>query len=120
MEGVIPRYEKKPGFSYALAGLDLPILMIGKASLEDTARARVTTALLGALEIRAKTGKLPDSIEPVPHNWIDPYTDAPLKLRKSGDTIVIYSLGRDGIDSHGASSHRDRKSDDVVARFPPQ
>lgn len=90
---------------------------VGRAQAE----LATTRALIGALIIRAKTGKLPMSIGEIPGDHIDPFSKKPLVLKRSGSSIRIYSIGLNKRDDGGLVPHEVAgvESDDIVAADPP-
>ncbi|MFO0879020.1 MAG: hypothetical protein U0840_16880 [Gemmataceae bacterium] len=88
------------------------MLMPSMMQMEDAmrrmkAQVRCMDALVGAERYRVQTGKWPESLEAIPKALlpqapIDPYDGKPLRLRRTADGIVVYSVGKDGVDQGGA------------------
>ena len=95
----------------------------GDAVVECQAKQRVTLALVQALLIKARTGRLPTRIEEIPGQWIDPFDDKPLRVKTAGNSIRIYSVSRNLRDDGGVDRRElkgpDKKDFDTVAAYPP-
>jgi len=94
---------------------------IGEEIRKTDAWRETAKALISALEVRARTGKMPTSIAEVPGSWIDPFDGKPLRLWTDGATIRIYSLGSNLKDYKGLNAMRSGKSDstNIGAVYPP-
>jgi hypothetical protein len=88
------------------------------SSLETTYRADarnlVAYTALAMHRYRAEHGKFPDTLEALTPTTIaivpsDPYIEQPLKLAKSDRGWVVYSVGPDRADNHGAPPGTDQK-----------
>lgn len=77
----------------------------------EQARVRCAIGMAKALIFRAKSGELPSSLDQFAPGLIDPFTDKPLRYLRTLDGFRIYSLGKDQVDDHGATSG-ERKVDD--------
>jgi hypothetical protein len=87
------------------------LLMPSMLQMEDAMRrlkasVRCMEALVGAERYRMQTGKWPESLEAIPRTLLaqvptDPYDGKPLRLRRTADGIVVYSVGKDGVDQGG-------------------
>ena len=91
----------------------LPLLLVPALPSTGTADARYqaylgTTALLVAFERhRRKTGSWPETIEAIdpsilPQAPIDSFSGKPFRMDRREGRIVIYSIGPNGVDEHGA------------------
>jgi hypothetical protein len=94
---------------------------ISAEPLRAGAERQTTGALLSALELRAKIGRMLDKASEIPGSWKDPYNNQPLRIKVKGDSIRVYSVGPDlkdhgGIDASEASV---RNKADIVAAYPP-
>ncbi len=89
----------------------------------EQALDRCTNALVQALEIHARTGSYPKTIQDIPGTWVDPFNKGPLKLKLTSQGIRIYSIGPDLKDDGGISQNETpmfaQKGWDVVASYPP-
>ena len=95
----------------------------GVVVVELQAREICTAAVLEGLLIRSKTGHFPMSLQEMPGTWIDPFTKVPLRLRVSGETFRVYSVGQDlhddgGVDPMEREEHKYEHKDVAVA-YPP-
>ncbi len=107
----------------------LPVFsQAGVAVVRSQAEQETTEALLEAVEIQIKTGKLPTSIDQIPGTWIDPFDKKPLKLAMVGNSLRIYSVGNNLKDFGGQapSEVKGRSTDDIfsddqniIAAYPP-
>lgn len=87
-----------------------------------SARRMTTLWMIRALAIQAKTGVFPKTVEEVPGDWTDPFSGNPLRLVKNENSIRIYSIGADRIDSGGyrfSESKPTTNHDDIVTSYPP-
>ncbi len=108
----------------------LPLLLVpavtsaGNAFHRGQAELGATAILLAAERQRRRTGKWPASIEAIDRSIlrelpVDPFSGKPFHLEYRGGELVIYSIGPNGKDEHGAF---DRKRslqggpDDIGAR----
>lgn len=93
-----------------------------KPVFEVLAKRRAVQALLHCLLFRIENGRYPATRNEIAANWIDPFTNRPLILKRAGSDVCVYSVGRDKVDSGGIHYSRDwpRKSgDDVSASCRP-
>jgi hypothetical protein len=100
----------------------LPLLAeSGAAFVKLEANWAATRALLWVLTEEAK-GRKPAAIDAA---FIDPFTSQPLRLRRQGNSVRVYSLGPDKRDDHGLDRSelperdRDVKTWDIAAANPP-
>ena len=57
---------------------------------------------------RRKTGSLPDTLPDVDgQTLLDPFDGKPMKFKRDGDALLIYSVGEDGQDNGGAIDRAD-------------
>jgi hypothetical protein len=81
-------------------------------------------ALLAALLMRARTGKIPASIRDIPGDWVDPFDGKPLRVRQTGPWFRVYSVGPNLKDDGGVfkTELKDRQSTayDIGAAFEPE
>lgn len=91
----------------------LPLLMMPHVSASHSAHSRyranlgATAILLAAERHRRKTGDWPTAIDAItpdllPTRPVDPYSGQPFRLERRDGQIVIYSVGPNLIDEHGA------------------
>jgi|GEM_PF-1737837 len=93
------------------------------------ARRNATRALIAALLIRLKTGKMPTRIEDIPGQWIDPFNGKSLRIAVIGNTTRIYSIGLNMTNDGGrlpsdekhplANLKPQSQPDDIVVSYPP-
>lgn len=113
------RWENKRGWSASLAPMVLSTLEgTGNSIVQLQARQRTAAAMLDALEARSRTGSWPTTVA-----GMDPFSEKPLRLKREGARIRIYSVGRNRRDE-GGKGIRDVKGpgpkpDDVASVFPP-
>jgi hypothetical protein len=103
MERLAAKREKLPSLAQQLTGFRT------KAA-EDNRRSRTelrcAAAALAAERFRLKHGRWPESLAELTPGFLqkipnDPYAPAPLKLRKTEDGLVIYSVGPNSQDDGG-------------------
>ena len=91
-----------------IASLIVPALgAVFRSQTRSTAHHRAATALVAATKQRLETGALPETFEEVAVKLVppasrDPFTaDQPLVMKRTADTILVYSVGPDGEDDGG-------------------
>lgn len=110
-------HDRRPGL---ISGLLVPALArFGERMAEADARRRCALAALGMYRYRARHGSFPSELAPlapefVPLVPLDPYDGRPLRLKHDKDHVLIYCLGPDLVDDHGAPLDRNREKGDVV------
>jgi hypothetical protein len=102
---------------FASRGL-LPLLRVNiEATARQTALNAAADAALAAERFRRRQGRPPETLEELVPQWLpsvplDPYTGGVQRMLKTGDGIIIYSVGLDGVDNGGTGD--DRGKPDVV------
>jgi len=109
------RYGKKEQPSFALNQNELAT-DFSDSFLRADAQRNTKRALLAALLVRARTGRMPTRIAEIPGKWIDPYTKQPLRIATADGGWRIYSVGRNRKDDGGLALG----ADDIPAYFPPR
>jgi hypothetical protein len=91
-----------------LTGLLAPALSSCiRSGVRSQALHRAAAVAVAATRHRIETGSLPESLDDLVPSYLpldpaDPFADAaPLRLKKSDDSLVIYSVGPDGEDDGG-------------------
>jgi hypothetical protein len=121
------RIEKAKSRTTGMFTETLPLLMMphitasAEAHLRYQANLGATAILLAAERHRRKTGNWPASIDTIsldllPTHPVDPYNGQPLRMENRDGRIVVYSLGPNLDDEHGAYEYkrwRDGIHDDV-------
>jgi len=124
--GIAEDWSHRTTVSFMLSSVTLgPFAETGIAVTEQQAQWKTTRALLAAMRIKATTGKWPTRIEQLPGSWSDPFSGAPLKVKQSGDSIRIYSVGPNRKDDGGIRKSEIKddskaKDYDIVASYPPR
>ncbi len=119
---IADRMAKHPKVSEILLSALFPVyLEMGSAIKRVAAAGNVTQALIASLEYRGRTGALPSRLKDLPGDWIDPFTGTSLRVKNVAGSFRIYSVGRNRKDDGGLDKDETvgKKSDDVVAAFPP-
>ncbi|MCA9267858.1 MAG: hypothetical protein KDA41_05280, partial [Planctomycetales bacterium] len=100
------------GFRHMLTRLLVPALQsVGKASDRESARIRVLRVLLAA---EGTTAPDINKLDLPPEVTADPYVaNMQLQLNGSGDDIVVYSVGANGIDDGGKFDQADGQPLDI-------
>jgi len=124
MDKIVEDASKRKTVSNALNELMFPVYSpLASAVLDLYADTTATRALLEALQIRVRTGKLPTSIDQIPGTWIDPFTGKPLLVRSGPDSLRIYSVGPNLNDDGGvvkSEAPEDKPlAYDLAACYPP-
>jgi hypothetical protein len=83
---------------------------------ETDAAHRLARLAVAVTAYRAKHGNYPDRLEDlapavIPHIPVDPFDGKPLRLKREGDGLVLYSVGRDGKDDGGAAVEAQQQGD---------
>jgi hypothetical protein len=110
--------------SYVPVIIIFPVLaQAGVAVVKEQAVDLCLSALLKAMEIRARSGAYPRTIDEIPGKWIDPFNGKPLHLKLTADGIRIYSVGPDMVDNGGIDRRELANSEDphydLVQAYPP-
>jgi len=74
-----------------------------QSSYYCTALFRCFLGLLAALQYRLSEGKFPDELRDTGYEETDPYDGKPIRYRREGSEIRVYSVGDDLIDNGGES-----------------
>ena len=113
------RSDKLPG----LARLLFPAAeKVGEAMMRSDAQMRSTIAALAAERYRLADGRWPESLAGLVPKYLsevpkDPYDGAPLRLRRLGDGVVVYSVGPDGNDNGGTLGNGVAPGTDIGMRL---
>jgi hypothetical protein len=109
-----------------LSGLILPAAdrVVVAAARADAAQ-RLAQVALAAESYRHKHGKLPAAPEQLVPDFLprlpaDPFAAAPLRWRRDGAELVLYSVGPDGDDDHGAVRKDEDPDGDIAFRLRGQ
>jgi hypothetical protein len=109
-EGSITRAKQ----SYqGILGAALPLLLAPAVKSSSSAQNRylsslaTTAILLGIERHRRKTGTWPPAISAIdrailPDPPVDPYSGESFRMERRGGRILVFSIGPNGIDEHGA------------------
>jgi hypothetical protein len=92
------------------------------AATEADAGRLLARAALALTAFKAKTGSYPDTLDALvpdflPRVPLDPFSGRPLRLRRDGDGLVIYSVGRDLKDDGGHPVEPGKWEGDLVFRL---
>ena len=97
--------DRSPGM---LSSMIVPALgAVFKAQTRSIANHRAATALVAATKQRLETGAVPETFDKlaaqlVPPASRDPFTaDQPLVMKRTDDSLLVYSVGPDGEDDGG-------------------
>ena len=84
--------------------------------LRSKAALRVAAAALSVEQFRRRTGRWPEKLSDVPGPMpADPFTGEPLKLARTDDGCILYSVGTNLTDDGGIGYDQD--GDDIVFRL---
>jgi hypothetical protein len=106
-----------------LSSLVLPAVhKVADRAARTDATHRLAQAALAAESYRAKTGKLPARLEDLAPDYLprvpaDPFDGKPLRLKRDGKDLVLYSVGPDGTDDGGAPWDEASRRGDLVFRL---
>jgi hypothetical protein len=97
-------------------------IRVARASLRGQAEARVAIAMLAAERFRQKHQRWPERLAELTPDFLtqvpsDPFDGQPLRLLRTDDGIVIYSIGPDAQDDGGKLSVREDKGTDRGIRL---
>ena len=96
------------------------------AQARGLALHEAAAVLVAATRARLASGSVPESIDALVPRWLpavprDPFTtDAPLRWKQEGDTLLVNSVGKDGEDDGGPpapDAERSQGNDDVGLRM---
>jgi hypothetical protein len=87
----------------------------------DARRSLARTALALAM-VKAKTGSYPDKLDAVaayvlPRPPLDPYTGRPIRIKRDGTGVLIYSVGPDLKDDGGRPIEPGKSDGDLIFRL---
>jgi hypothetical protein len=109
--------NRSPGM---MSSLIVPALKgVFPAHARNIARHRAAAALVAATKQRLETGTVPETFEEVTAGFVpptarDPFTaDHSLLMKRTDDTVVVYSVGPDGEDDGGPVDDWADGNDDV-------
>lgn len=109
-----------------LAALSVPpFRVVGEAGLRDHAWMQCVTVALAAERYRVDQQRWPETLAELMPKYLasvplDPYSGQPLLLRRFGDSIAVYSVGKNGSDDGGdriASKHHGEPGSDLGIRL---
>lgn len=116
--------EKRPGI---ISSVILPTLSGAfRAEAKSQARHRAAQVAVAATRIRLETGSLPENLAAlVPSEFPAPPLDLfasgqPLQYRKTENTLLIYSVGPNGVDDGGPTTpaaDNEQSNDDIGLRL---
>lgn len=94
---------------------------VAAATDADAGRLLARTAL-ALTAFQAKTGAYPDKLdalvpEYLPRVPLDPFSGRPLKTKRDGDGVIVYSVGRDLKDDGGVREEVGKTGGDLVFRL---
>jgi hypothetical protein len=92
------------------------------AATEADAGRLLARAALALTAFKAKTGSYPDTLDALVPDFLprvpsDPFSGRPLRLRRDGNGLVIYSVGRDLKDDGGVRQEVPGGGGDIVFRL---
>lgn len=99
----ISRFEELPIGVEPDLGRRIDAFVVLRRHGESVARLRAAAVALHDLAVPAEGGPPAWSREP---SLVDPFDGAPLRHRIDGETLVVWSVGHDGIDHHGSRELR--------------
>ncbi len=85
---------------------------VAEAHVRTLANLRCMRALLAAERFRLKSGRWPESLDELVKEKllsdlpVDPYDGKPLRLKRLGDGVLVYSVNRDKTDNGGLLDRR--------------
>src|SRR6185369_14676771 len=90
-----------------LTGLLMPAVdKLGEATWRKHAVVRSLATLIAVERYRQANGRWPDRLDELKPRYLkevplDPYDGKPLRYRRLGDGVIVYSVGPDGADDGG-------------------
>lgn len=107
--------EGREGVSYTLGNLFEPTLDEAfSAFVRPTAHHSALLSALDVLDARQKLGHWPETL---PVSRRDQFGAKPLRYRRNGNGVRIWSVGADYEDSNGQTKAENENSDDIVVRL---
>jgi len=110
------RDQAPSGGGLMAQALRVPVGRYARDAAHVDARHRLAQLALAAASSRAATGALPERVDALVPTYLpavpaDPFSGLPLRSRRDGKVLILYSVGPDGRDHGGAV-----RSDDVTMR----
>jgi hypothetical protein len=95
---------------------------VAGAAAEGDAAHQLARLALAVTAYRARTGKHPDQLDDLTPGYItrvplDPFAGQPLRLKRQGQGVVLYSVGRDLKDDGGTAWDAEKQAGDIVFRL---
>jgi hypothetical protein len=95
---------------------------LAEAAADTDASRQLARIAVAAASYRLKNGKYPDRIDDLapkflPSVPLDPFDGQPLRLKRDGDELVLYSIGRDLKDDGGVERTGTSGKGDIVFRL---
>jgi hypothetical protein len=117
--GKLAKDYRQPPLARLLAS---PVVNLRKAFQRQQARLSAAITALAAERFRKKHGRWPDKLDDlIPGELstieVDPYTGAPLLLRRLNDGLVIYSVGFNRVDDGGIITAQKGEPPDIGVRL---
>jgi len=110
--------------SWLLVTLIPPLTVMMEPCAEQVALLEVTRTALAAERSRLAQGRYPETLAKLVPAYLgevprDPFDGEPIRLLATGDGIVIYSIGRNGVDDDGivTAQEGERRARDVGFRL---
>lgn len=93
-----------------------------EAAATNVAHRELLVAAISAERYRRTRGQLPASLEDLVPDYLDrfprdPFDGQALRMIASSDEVVIYSIGRNGIDDGGESDPQRNREPDIIVRL---
>ena len=75
--------------------------------MEQVANSNLRQEMLSVLEFKQQTGKFPESLDDLPNSpaKADPFTNQPLKYKKTDNGFLLYSVSNNRLDDGGSKAN---------------
>lgn len=111
-------------FGETLSGLLIPaVANVGDSYDRRQTRQQLLDVLLAAADYRCEHGEYPQTLDELvptrlPTVPLDLYTGQSLQYRRDEQTLLIYSVGKNGVDNGGRQFKPQQGEDDIVVSDP--
>jgi hypothetical protein len=117
-------FDVEPGGVLTAACMPLTSAFVRGAATAD-ARRRLACVGLAMRRYRAKNGHFAKKLDDLPPEFLavvppDPFDDKPLKLKRTKNSLILYSIGPDMTDDSGAPFDETNKTGDIVFELPTE
>jgi hypothetical protein len=112
----------------AMRGLFVSLMLPGmphaaEAAAEADARRRLARLAVLVSRYRASEGEFPETLDILVPDYLlalplDPFDGKPLRIKRTDQELILYSVGRNGADDDGAPYDAKKRTGDLTFRLP--